>query len=116
MAEAIRYASLIPLVRHILMRTTVGLAMKMANAGRKMGRAGRGVRAAEILEKTGGAAKAVEDFNKIQAVEKTIGPVRVKYLVDGTKVILRISKSKDGRPTIEIQYPTGENTRIRYNP
>ena len=77
-------------------------------------RAGRGLHAAELLEKAGGLARATEDFESLQGAEKTIGDVKVKELADGTKAVLRDS-SRDGRPTLEIQHPSGEVTKYRYN-
>ncbi len=77
-------------------------------------RAGRGLHAAEILEKAGGFAQATKDFESLPGVERTIGNVKVKDLADGTKVVLR-DFSGDGRPTLEIQHPSGEVTKYRYN-
>lgn len=77
-------------------------------------RAGRGLHAAEILEKAGGFEQAAKDFESLQGAEKTIGNVKVKDLADGTKAVLR-DFSGDGRPTLEIQHPSGEVTKYRYN-
>ncbi len=82
--------------------------------GATLVKAGRGLHAAEILEKAGGIEQAAKDFESLQGAEKTIGNVKVKELSDGTRAVLR-DFSGDGRPTLEIQHPSGEVTKYRYN-
>jgi RHS repeat-associated protein len=87
--------------------------LKILSEGAALARAGRGLAAAEILEKAGGFAQATKDFEAIQGAERTIGNVKVKELADGTKVVLR-SFSKDGRATVEVQHASGAVTKVRY--
>ena len=74
--------------------------------------AGKG---AEILQKAGGAAQAVKEFEAIPAVSEQIdGAVRVKTLSDGSKAVLYESSSGSGT-TISLQDASGHtNTKIRY--
>lgn len=58
--------------------------------------------------------QATKEFEALPGAEKTIGNVKVKELADGTKAVLR-DFSTDGRPTLEIQHPSGEVTKYRYN-
>ena len=82
--------------------------------GAKLLRAGRGLYAAELLEKAGGFAQATKDFESLEGAEKTIGNVKVKDLAGGSKAVLR-NFSSDGRATLEIQHASGEVTKYRYN-
>ena len=74
--------------------------------------AGKG---AEILQKGGGAAQAVKEFEALPAVSEQInGPVRVKTLSDGSKAVLYESSSGSGT-TVSLQDVSGHtNTKIRY--
>jgi RHS repeat-associated protein len=70
-------------------------------------------KAAEILEKTGGAAQAAKDFEGLQGAEKVYGSTKVKTLSDGTKAVLY--KSTSGGSTIALQDAAGRTvTKIRY--
>jgi len=79
----------------------------------KLLKAGRGLAAAEILERAGGFTQATKDFEALKGTEQTLGNVKVKELSDGSKAVLR-NFSGDGRPTLEIQNATG-TTKFRYN-
>ena len=101
-------------------KTNIGLTLipglGKIRVGATIARAGRGVNAAEILDKTGGFAQATADFRALEGgAEKIIGKVKVKEFPGGDKAILR-DFSRDGRPTLEIQRATGETTKFRYNP
>jgi hypothetical protein len=74
--------------------------------------AGKG---AEILQKSGGTAQALSEFEALPAVKEQIdGPVRIKTLSDGSKAVLYESSSKSGT-TISIQNAAGHTmTKIRY--
>jgi RHS repeat-associated protein len=67
--------------------------------------------------KTGGFAQASRDFDSLDGQAQVRGPVQLKELPDGSKVVLR-SFSKDGRPTLEYQPPGGgsKTVWIRYDP
>ncbi|WP_213807872.1 RHS repeat-associated core domain-containing protein [Granulicella sp. dw_53] len=82
-------------------------------AGAKLIRAARGLNAAEILERVGGFEQATKDFEGLTGAEKALGNVKVKELSDGSTAVLR-GVSGDGRPTLEIQNPTG-TSKFRYN-
>jgi RHS repeat-associated protein len=69
-------------------------------------------KAAEILQKTGGATQAAKDFEALQGAEKIDGAVRTKTLSDGSKAVLY--NSKGGSPTIAIQEGGRTVTKIRY--
>lgn len=77
-------------------------------------KAGRGLHAAEVLEKAGGFAQAAKDFESLKGAERTLGDIKVKDLADGSKAVVR-EFSRDGRPTLEIQHASGEVTKYRYN-
>jgi len=73
-----------------------------------------------MLEKSGGFAQALKDFELIPGTgEKLIptskGVMRVKELEDGSKAVVReFSSSKPSTPTLEIQHANGTKTEIRY--
>jgi hypothetical protein len=70
---------------------------------------------AEIVEKGGGAAKALAEFDSVQGAVQVSGTTKIKTLADGTKVILYgSSKASGSRPTIAIQYLSGQVAKIRY--
>jgi hypothetical protein len=67
--------------------------------------------------KTGGFAEATKDFQSLPGQAQPRGNLQLKELPDGSKVVLR-SFSKDGRPTLEYQPPSGgsKTVWIRYDP
>jgi hypothetical protein len=71
-----------------------------------------GKKGAEIIQKAGGAAEAAKEYGALNGAEKVYGEVRVKTLSDGTSVTLRGSSS--GAPTVSIQHPNTQVTKIRY--
>jgi len=82
---------------------TAGVAMAVIPelggilSGANLARAARSLSAAGIYEKVGGFAQATKDFGALKGAEKTIGPVKIKELADGSKAVLR-NFSKDSRP------------------
>jgi len=70
-------------------------------------------KAAEILQKGGGAAQAAKDFDSLQGAEKVLGSTKVKTLANGTKAVLYNSTS--GGTSIALQDAAGRTvTKIRY--
>jgi len=70
-------------------------------------------KAAEILQKGGGMARAAKDFESLQGAEKVIGSTKIKTLADGTRAVLY--QSKGGAPTLALQDAAGRTvTKIRY--
>jgi hypothetical protein len=68
-------------------------------------------------EKQGGAEQANKDFDAMTRgakVQDRGGGVKTAELPDGSKVIVRPTSS-GGKPTLEIQPPTGKTTKIRYD-
>jgi hypothetical protein len=71
-----------------------------------------------IYEKEGGSTQADEDFDQVVkdlgVSEKSHGSgVRSAELPDGTSISVR-RHSSDGRPTIQINRPSGKPIKIRY--
>ena len=71
----------------------------------------------KIYDREGGFEQAGEDFDALdpESVSDKGGGVRVGDLSSGDKVIVR-PNSSDGRPTLEVQNPSGKTKiKIRYN-
>lgn len=65
--------------------------------------------------RNGGFHQANKEFDSLNLQNiRDISVGRVGELRDGTNVIVRF-RSSDGRPTLEIQYPS-KKIEIRYNP
>ena len=85
-------------------------ALKAGGTVLKLGAAaGKG---AEIIQKTGGVAQAVEDFAALGGTEAINGGVRVRTLADGTRAVLYTSSRKE--ISIAIQQADRTVSKVRY--
>jgi hypothetical protein len=75
--------------------------------------AAAGKKGAEIVQKAGGVAQAINDFEALGGTESIKGATRVRTLSDGTKAILYTSSS-GAEPTIQIQHASGTVSKFRY--
>jgi RHS repeat-associated protein len=86
-------------------------ALKAGGTILKVGAAaGKG---AEIIQKAGGVAQAVKDFDALSGAESVNGAVRVKTFSDGSRAVLYTSSST-GQASIAIQEAGRTATKIRY--
>lgn len=86
-------------------------ALKAGGTILKVGTAaGKG---AEMIQKVGGAAQAVKDFDALSGAESVNGAVRVKTFSDGSRAVLYTSTST-GQATIAIQEAGRTATKLRY--
>lgn len=74
------------------------------------------VSSSKQFDKSGGMSQANKDFNELSkgAKVQTRGTTRTAELEDGTKINVR-PNSTQGNPTLEIQPPKGQRTKIRYD-
>jgi len=70
-------------------------------------------KAAEIIQKAGGVAQAVKDFDALSGAESVNGAVRIKTFSDGSRAVLYTSTTT-GKATIAIQEAGRTATKIRY--
>ena len=82
-----------------------GTILKLAAASGKKG--------AEIIQKSGGAAQALQEFAALGGREVINGGVRVRTLSDGTRAVL-YTASSTGEATIAIQQGGKTVSKFRY--